>query len=236
VGNSQVWKKHRLEVFFGLPISHYFGDIGGSADPNNAFGFKDISIRAMRPGLSVGAVYRLNQLLYIQAAGNFAYLGNTDKGSINEARNYGFSTLGSEITATAMFYILPESDRNYFYSIMDLRGGLKHINKPLSAYVFAGVGGLFYSVKPRLDLIDSDRFDNSEKFTAIIPFGVGIKYQLFARTLLGVELGARYVLSDKIDGFTPTQSKYNDVYYMINFKLYYRLPLEKIFKNHNWKF
>ena len=115
---------------------------------------------------------------------------------------------------------------------MQLRGGLRHINKPFSLYVFAGTGGLLYNVTPRLNLIDSDRFDDSQKFTTIIPFGIGIKYHILTRTLLGVEMGARYLLSDKIDGFSPMQSKYNDIYYTINFKLYYRLPYEKFIKKH----
>ncbi|HNV51744.1 MAG TPA: DUF6089 family protein [Tenuifilaceae bacterium] len=234
--SSQTWKRHRLEVFVGLPISHYFGDIGGTASSNNLFGLKDVSFRALRPGLSVGAIYRLNQLLYIQASCNFAYLGSSDKGSRNEARNYGFSTYGSEITATALFYIIPESDRNYFYSVMDLRGGLRHINKPLSLYVFAGAGGLFYSVSPKFDLIDSDRFDNSENFTPIIPFGIGMKYQIMPRILLGAEFGARYVLSDYIDGLSPTQSKHNDTYYILNFKVAYRLPYDKFLQKIKRKF
>jgi hypothetical protein len=234
--SSQTWKRHRLEVFLGLPTSHYFGDIGGTASSNNMFGLKDVSFKALRPGLSVGAIYRLNQLLYIQASYNFAFLGNSDKGSRNEARNYGFSTYGSEITATALLYILPESDRNYFYSVMDLRGGLSHINKPLSLYVFAGAGGLFYSVSPKLNLVDSERFDNSENFTPIIPFGVGMKYQIMPRILLGAEFGARYLLTDYLDGFSPTLSKHNDLYYILNFKVNYRLPYDKFLQKIKRKF
>ncbi len=234
--NSQTWKRNRLEVFVGLPVTHYFGDIGGTADSKNMFGLKDISFKALRPGVSVGAIYRLNQYLYVQASSNFLTLGSSDKGSKNAERNYGFSTFGSEITATAMFYIIPESDRNYFYSVMDLRGGLRQINKPLSVYIFAGAGGLFYSVSPKLDLIDSDRFNNSENFTAIIPFGIGMKYQIMARTLLGVELGARYVLSDHLDGLTTSFSKHNDTYYVLNFKLYYRLPYQKFLQKIKRKF
>lgn len=233
---SQIWKRHRLEVFVGLPVSHYFGDIGGTASSNNLFGLKDVSFRALRPGLSVGVIYRLNQSLYIQTSCNFAYLGSSDKGSRNEERNYGFSTYGSEITATALFYIIPESDRNYFYSVMDLRGGLRHINKPLSLYIFAGAGGLFYSVSPKLDLIESERFNDSESFAPIIPFGVGMKYQIMPRMLIGAEFGARYVLTDYLDGLSPTQSKHNDTYYILNFKVAYRLPYDKFLQKIKRKF
>lgn len=229
-GYSQTWKRNRIEVFVGLPISHYFGDIGGTADKSSLMGLKDISFRALRPGISFGVAYRLDKLLYVQGAANIGFLGSTDIGSRNEARNYGFSTFGNEFTATALFYIIPESEQNYFYSVMQLRGGLRHMNKPFSLYVFAGGGGLVYNVKPRLNLIDSDRFNNTQKFATIIPFGAGLKYKLFPRTIIGAELGARFVLSDYIDGFSPTQSKYNDIYYTLTFKLTYRPSLENMFK------
>ncbi|MCB8963439.1 MAG: hypothetical protein H6536_00175 [Bacteroidales bacterium] len=228
--NAQAWKRNRLEVFGGLPITHYFGDIGGAAGASNMMGLKDITVRSLGAGFSAGAVYRLNTKLYVQASGTFGVYGGSDRGSRNEARNYSFTTTGTEFAATAHFYIIPESDKNYFYSVMQLRGGLKHINKPLSLYLFAGAGGLVYKIKPHADLATSDRFDDSQTFSAIIPFGIGMKYQLFARTLLGVELGARYMLSDKIDGFSPTQSEHNDFYYAINFKVYYRLPYTRLFK------
>jgi len=229
-GYSQTWKRNRVEVFAGIPINHYFGDIGGSASSSSMLGIKDISYRAIRSGISFGATFRLNQALYVQGAANIGYLGNTDEGSRNETRNYGFSTYGTELTATAMYFLIPESDQNYFYSVMDLRGGLRKIRKPYSLYIFAGMGGLFYKVTPKLDLIDSERFDNSEKFATVIPLGVGVKYQLLPRTLLGAELGARYVLSDYIDGFSPSQSKHNDVYYTLSFKLYYRISYQKFIK------
>ncbi|KAB2869735.1 MAG: hypothetical protein F9K37_07445 [Bacteroidales bacterium] len=227
---SQVWKRNRLEVYAGLPINHFFGDIGGTADKSNLMGLKDISFRAMRPGISLGSVFRLNHQLYIQGGVNIGYLGSTDEGSRNENRNYGFSTLGTEITATVQFYLIPESEQNYFYSVMQLRGGLRHINKPISVYVFGGTGALFYKVDPRLDLIDSDRFNNKETFTTIIPLGAGVKYQLLPRTLINAELGARVVLSDFLDGFSPTQSKHNDIYYTLNFRIIYRLPYENLLK------
>lgn len=234
--HSQTWKRNRIEFFIGLPINHYFGDIGGSSDKTSALGFKDISYRAVRGGLSFGTTYRLNQILYVQGAASIGFLGNTDKGSRNETRDYGFSTFGTEVSATAMLFIIPESEQNYFYSVMQLRGGLRHMNKPFSLYVFAGGGGLFYDVSPRQNLTLSDRFDNSQKITAIIPFGVGIKYKLWARTVLGAEFGGRYVLSDYIDGFAPTKSKYNDMYYILTFKVYHRFNYEKILKKIKWKF
>jgi hypothetical protein len=235
-GYSQVWKRNRIEIYLGIPITHYFGDIGGSSDPNSMLGLKDISFRAMRPGISGGLGYRFSERFYAQGNLTLGLFGNTDKGSRNEARNYAFSTLGTEVAAVAQFYIIPESDQNYFYSIMQVRGGLRKINKPFSLYLFAGGGGYFFRVKPLNDLVDSDRFDDSKHSAIVVPFGLGFKYQILSRMLVGAELGGRYVLSDYIDGFSPEPSKYNDFYYVLNFKIYYRLPSNKILRKPQWTF
>lgn len=235
-GHSQIWKRNRIEIFMGVPITHYFGDIGGSSDPNSMMGIKDISFRALRPGFSGGLGYRLTERFYAQGTLTLGLFGNTDKGSRNEARNYAFSTFGTELAAVAQFYIIPESDQNYFYSIMQVRGGLRKINKPFSLYLFAGGGGCFYRVKPLNNLVGSDRFDDSQHTAVVVPFGLGFKYQIFSRMLVGAELGGRYLLSDYLDGFSPEPSKYNDFYYVFNFKIYYRLPSNKILRKPQWTF
>lgn len=224
---SQLWKKHRVEIFAGLPVLHYFGDIGGTAAADDLFGFRDLRFRTLRPGFSAGAIYRVNERLYAQAAGSFAFLGNSDKGSRNAWRDYSFATYGTEITATALFYIIPESNQNY-YNIMSLRGGLRHTNKIFSLYAFAGVGGLFYNVSPKSGLAASPRFNDADSFAPVIPFGVGVKFQLMQRLVLSAELGARYAFTDYLDGVSPQPSEHNDAYHVLLFKLHYRLPYDKM--------
>ncbi|HRX30354.1 MAG: hypothetical protein H6537_04385 [Bacteroidales bacterium] len=235
---SQVWKQHRVEVNIGLPITHFFGDIGGSSTTNNALGLKDISYRSIRGGFSGGISYRLTNKFYARTSLFVGYFGSSDKGSVNEARNYGFSTFGTEVSVLGQYYLIPESDQNYFYNVMQLRGGLSHINRPFSLYIFGGWGFLFYKDTPLYNLATTDlyRFDDSQNTALVIPFGIGIKYQILPQILLGAELGGRYAFSDVVDGFSPAASKYNDMYYILNFNVYYRIPYQRIFKKFKWNF
>jgi opacity protein-like surface antigen len=232
LGSAQTWKLNRIEAYGGLSTFHYFGDIGGSADENNLFGLKDIKLRSTRFGFSGGIVYRVEEKLYIKGYTSFGFFTQTDKGSINAARNNSFTTNANEISLQAMYFIIPESEQNYHYSVMQLRGGLRHLNNPLSVYAFAGIGGLFFSVTPKDNLVTDNRFNGDHSFAVVIPVGIGVKYAALPRISVGAEIGGRFVTSDYIDGFTTVNSKHNDVYYLMNLKVYYRFPRSKKIKGY----
>lgn len=237
---GQLWKRNRLEVYAGLPLTHYFGDIGGSASASNNMGLGDISINAVRSGISGGVSYRFKERFYVRSSILVGFFGNTDKNSRNAERNYGFSTFGTEIAATAVYFIYPESSNNYFYSVMQLRGGPKMAAKTaFSFYTFLGVGGVFFIAKPRLNLEDADRpgeVNFSKKSSLLIPCGFGMKYQFRPQVTLGIELGARYLFSDYFDGISTIYSKYNDIYYTLGFYVYYKIPYRKLLGRHRWSF
>ncbi|MBC7126493.1 MAG: hypothetical protein H5T24_12735 [Bacteroidales bacterium] len=242
--HAQTWKQNRIEVYLGLPVNHYFGDIGNSANTNVITSIKDVRIRALRGGFGGGVGFKVNPFISAQASLNTGFLGNTDDGSYYSSRDYRFSTFYSELTLKGIYYIIPESNQNYYYRIMDFRGGLRHINKPYSLYVFVGAGGLFFSATPNDKLLSrtpppgftKPEVDDSKYFTLVIPAGIGAKYEFYPRFQLGVELGARYVTTDYLDAFSSVYSSHNDMYYTINFNVYYKIPYQKLLKRSFWQF
>ncbi len=226
IGYSQVWKLKRFEVWGGVSVFQSFGDIGGSASSNTLFGLKDLSLKSSRPGISFGGIYRVNERIYLQGSNSFGFFTQTDKGSKNSIRNYAYSTIADEISAQTQFFFIKEA-QNYNYDIMSMRGGLNGINKYLSVYAFAGVGGLFFKVTAKESLVDSPRFSDSQSFTLAFPVGLGVKYAYTPALSFGVELGARLTFTDKLDGLTTAYSKHNDFYYIMNFKAIYRLTKNK---------
>lgn len=222
----QAWKRKRIEVWGGVSIFQYFGDIGGSAEKSTWFGLKDIKLNSTRPGLNVGVSYRLEERIYIYGSNSFGVFSASDKNSRNSNRNYAFYSIANEFSIQAAFYLLKEN-QNYYYSIMKMRGGLKRINQPLSVYVFAGFGGLFTKPFAKNDLVGSTRFNDKASFSLAFPIGIGAKLAYTPKLAFGVELGARYVLSDQLDGFTTLTSKHNDLYYMLSFKAIFRLTKGK---------
>jgi opacity protein-like surface antigen len=224
-GYSQIWKLKRFEVWGGVSVFQYFGDIGGSADGSNLFGIKDISLKSNRPGINIGGTYRVNERIYIHGSNSLGFFAQTDKGSRNSSRNFAFYSIADELSVQGAFYILKEKT-NYYYSIMGMRG-LKNLNRPLSLYAFVGAGGLFFKVTPKEDLIGSSRLVDSKWVTVTFPVGLGLKFAYSPELSLGMELGARATLTDYLDGFTSSLSKHNDLYYLLNFKVIYRLAKGK---------
>ncbi|MGM0496374.1 MAG: DUF6089 family protein [Bacteroidota bacterium] len=209
---SQRWKFQRMEATAGIGSSHFFGDIGGTADENNLLGLKDISVKYTRPNLNFGGRYRITEELNAKANLIFGYLEASDENSRNESRNYAFSSSVFEFSGQVEYNIIPEK-RPRTYSVMSLRDGLRTFDRTLNTYVFAGLGGIYFNPKPLADLEDSGRFSDDKHFGFIIPFGVGVKYPLNSKLHVGFELGARWSATDYIDGLTTQYSEYNDVYY-----------------------
>lgn len=219
----QQWKLAPLEVYGGISSFQYFGDIGGSATESNLLGLKDISFTKIRPGLTAGGRYQVIKPLVIKASYSFGFLTQSDIGSRNEPRNFAFRTMINEAYVGAEFYLIPESDENYFYSIMQVRGGLRHYKQPLSLYVSLGAGGVYYNAEARDDLLTSSRFVGDKSFTMIVPVGIGVKYAIMPKISIGAELKARYTLTDYLDGVTSSFSKFNDIYYSLNINVNYKI-------------
>lgn len=220
---SQIWKLQRYEVWGAVSIFQYFGDCGGTSSTNDLMGLKDISISANRPGLSFGGIYRVDTRWYMQVSNSFGFIAQTDKGSRNEARNFSFSTIVNETSVQGMYFFIKESDRSYSFSYKE---ALRGINQLFSLYAFAGFGSIYYRVTPKDALVNSPRFVNKHLSMAI-PIGVGAKFTFTPSFSVGVDLGRRWTTTDYLDGFTSTFSTHKDAYYIMNFKLYYRLPKAK---------
>jgi opacity protein-like surface antigen len=133
----------------------------------------------------------------------------------------------NEVAVYGEYYIIPESDRNYFYSIMQVRGGLSHFNQPFSLYVTAGIGGIHYIVTPLEALATSSRFNGDNSLALVIPAGIGVKFAILPRTTLGAELIGRYTTSNTLDGFASEYGKYNDVYHTLIIKVNYKIHKQR---------
>jgi hypothetical protein len=225
---SQPWKLARYEVFGGITAFQYFGDIGGSPNSSNFMGFKDISFSKTRPGITGGVRYQVMKELNVKASFVSGFLSQSDATSTsNVNRNFAFNTLINELTVVGEYYIIPESDQNYYYSIMQVRGGLRHFRQPWSLYVFLGAGGLYYHVTPKENLLNNSQFSDDPSFALVIPGGIGAKFAIMPKVSLGAELCLRYTTSNNLDGYNSVHGKYNDFYNSILFKVNYKLAKSK---------
>ena len=223
-GKAQSWKAAKLELFGGVSALQYFGDIGGAVGDTKLLGLMDIDIAATRPGLDLGARYQLSKPIHVRAHFTTGLLTKSDANSRNETRNFAFSTTVNELAVMGEYYLIPESDDNYYYNIMQIRGGLRHFRQPFSLYVTLGVGGFHYKVTPKELLATSPRFSQTTSLAAFFPVGIGIKYTFLPRISVGVELLGRITTTNELDGFASEFGNFNDVYNSLTFKVNYKIP------------
>jgi hypothetical protein len=111
----------------------------------------------------------------------------------------------------------------YESSYLFLKGkGVQAILRSLDFYVFSGVGGVFYDVKANEKLLNYGDMKTGG-ISAVIPFGFGTTLIYTPNLNFGLELGGRYSFTDYLDGYTSQFSKANDVYYLLNLTITYKL-------------
>lgn len=97
-------------------------------------------------------------------------------------------------------------------------------------YVFGGIGGLaYYPIISKDSIYDSKHEIFQEKFsyTGVLFAGLAAKMIFSNKLAFGIEFGARYAMTDYLDGFTSTYSKFNDIYYFGNFNIIYRIKTSR---------
>ena len=211
LGFSQKWKLSRSEYTYGIGISNYFGDIGGSSKAD-ASAFSDFDIAYSRPVLAVGYRYRLYERIAVKANLSYANIYGSDVKSINEGRNYSFTTNMFELNGHLEYHITKEMHM-VSYKSMSMRGKVKKFNRGINFYVFMGIGGAYFKPKAKDSFVGSSRFVDNKNLTFVFPIGLGLKYPLTSTTQIGLELGGRFTTTDFIDGFSPEASNSNDMYY-----------------------
>lgn len=167
---------HEIGVFLGG--SNYIGDVGKTnyINPNE---------------LAYGFVYKWNKsprhsyrFSYTQAK----ITADDLKSEVNgrKERGYNFENNIKEFSVGLEF--------NFFdFNLHD-------IDRKITPYVYTGVS---YFIYDQLYIITNDYKVDYRDSAFAIPMTIGIKSNLFPNLILGAEVGARYTLTDNIDGSNP---------------------------------
>lgn len=159
----------KIEVGGGLGVFNYKGDISPS--------FK---FRFFKPGGSLFFRYNPNQALSLRAELAAGLIGAADqysKDPFQKARNMSFRTRITEASAVAEYNFLDYQEKRFAIN--------------WTPYVFGGLG--ISKFKP--DVVTDSYKTNS----LVIPYGVGIKYQIRRPWNIGLEYGTRKTFSDYYD-------------------------------------
>ena len=183
------------KFYGGIGTSTYYGRVTTKyiSDPSYGF-FSSIDVR---PTFSLGAAYKFHDHFFVRAEITNYWIGATEgnKRASEDGRssNYTFRANNFDFSLLAQFNILP-----YTYL---LDQGNRFV-----PYVFAGIG--FTTNTPQV--LSSGQWVNLNSLTdkintpavGVLPFGLGVSYRISGNLEVGVELAARYTLSQGIDGLT----------------------------------
>ncbi len=223
---SQRWKLRRYEGVLGIGTSNVFSDLGGTVDAS-MFVIQDIKFRDTRPSIYTALRYKINQTFSTKFALIYGY-GKTEDfdGSRNEGRGFRSSTHIIETSAHLEYYFIKE-EKKYRTAAMFNRRGMLNNYSTINAYIFGGFGLTKYWPKLEIEPRASDIYDLNSKFTVSLPAGLGLKYVVSDKWIVGYEIGGRLTFTDFLDGFKPAASKHNDVYWLSTFNINYRIKTSR---------
>ncbi|GAA4444713.1 hypothetical protein GCM10023091_35330 [Ravibacter arvi] len=161
----------KWEVGAGVGGMNYTGDIA-----------RKLQIRNFRPAGNLFARYNLKNGFSFRAeflGGGIAAADRNADNAFQQQRDLSFKTL------------VLEGNLATEYNFLDYRDSRKALN--WTPYVMGGIGYALFRPKP-----DNGSYKTS---TLVIPFGVGLKYQVKRPWGVGVEFSARKTFTDYLDNF-----------------------------------
>jgi hypothetical protein len=183
---------------FGLTIggAHYFGDLNTRAAFN-------------RPRPAAGIFFRKQFGNYVSAriSGHFAQLGYSDVYSKNEyqrLRNLSFNTNIYEVAIQGdfnFFQFLPQDPARNFTPYVTLGVGLVNFDP------YAYLEGQKYFLRPLGTEGQTIGYRGRTPYSTtavVVPFGVGIKYNLTEKVNISFEVAHRFTFTDYLDDVSST--------------------------------
>jgi hypothetical protein len=221
-GNAQLWKIKRYELSGSIGTTQFYGDIGGYSQGDNLLGIKDFTFNNTRYNITGNFRYKILQNVSVRLNLAFGSFHSTDAKGSNEDRKFESRTMFFEPSLLGEYYIIKNKSENSFLFVKGDKTAFLSIFQSLDFYGFTGFGGLLYKVNPN---------DNLKPYVAkltglkpVIPLGLGVKMNYSSIFNFGLEFGARFVFSDRIDGYSSEYSKHYDMYHFLNLSITYKIP------------
>ena len=218
---AHLWKMRRYEAVVGVGPSFFFGDIGGFSRSENILGIRDLTYLQTRFNINGNLKYRITRDINVRLSMTYALLRANDERGSNEDRDFDATASIFEPALIGEYYFIKNEAENSYVFVSGKGPFISEFFNSLDFYVFAGIGGISYTVKGNDALVTQGM--ETGGFAPVIPAGLGATLIFTPNINFGVEAGGRYAFTDYLDGYTSQYSKANDVYYFLNFTVTYKL-------------
>lgn len=208
-GQTTYWKSKRHAVGFGLGASFFLGELGGRDQIGSDFIY-DLELAETRPALQIHYRYQLGSRFYAKAQFAFSYIGGNDaltEEIFRRNRNLSFRSSIFEGSILGVFDIIDFTPKRRYD-----RGLRQRSLEGTSIYITAGVGVTRFNPQANFegewfDLRDfgtegqlqDDGPEQYSRFTPIVPFGMGVRFQLNREWTIGFEVVHRITFTDYMD-------------------------------------
>lgn len=217
ISDAQRWKRYRYEVVYGIGATNFLGDLGG-ADQIGTDYFKDLEMKLTRPAAQLAMRYKITELTSLKMGFSYGVVAGDDNTTAYDDRfnrQFHFKSPIVEFGATYEFMFLKER-AGHRYSLRGVKG-IKKLE--LYPYGFFGFSAFYFN--PKAKDPDSGKWTglrnlNTEGqgivptrkqyglFNVAMPMGMGFKYAVDRRWLIGIEYGIRKTFTDYIDDVSTT--------------------------------
>lgn len=227
LSTAQKWKRQRVEYSFGIGATNFLGDLGGRDQVGSDF-IQDYEWAATRYAVGLGYRYQLAKDWYVKGNLYYAVVSGDDDYTNQPARarrELNFKANIIELSAQFEYMIIKQKS-GHLYRLRGVRG--KRWFR-FEVYAYGGFGGIWFDPYGerngswfRLAPLNTEGQglpggpSDYSGFTAVIPYGLGIKRNLgggararhFGSWSISLELGVRKTFSDYIDDVSTYY--YND--------------------------
>jgi hypothetical protein len=214
---AQRWKRQRYEASFVLGASNFLGELGGANQIGTNY-FKDLEIAMTRYVLGVGMRYKLTEFTALRGQLLYARLRGEDRltqEQYRNNRNLMFRSPVIELDVQLEFSWMRESIGSR-YKVRRVKGRGKK-GSEVYFYGFVGIGGMWFNPRAKMNgkwyslrplhtegqgLVDSR--PTYSPVQLVIPYGLGVRYNVNKQMSIGMEYGIRKTFTDYIDDVSTT--------------------------------
>jgi hypothetical protein len=219
--------KYLVHILLILPLGAFgqkeleIGLFGGFANYQGDLVAPHIEFSETKFSYGVFARYHLSEKVKFKLNGYFGFISGSDENNTGTAlrnRGWSFESTLQEVAVTAEYHPIGRSRL----------GETGIFRKQISPYAFAGAGMVIMTPtvaveKPEDEALFPETDFNSTSLT--VPFGAGVRADLFEFLSLGFEVGWRVTLSDYLDGVSQNGNPdKNDTYIFLGATLSYFFP------------
>ncbi|MBS1646077.1 MAG: hypothetical protein JST67_01915 [Bacteroidetes bacterium] len=216
--SRNAWKKERKEVYFGVGISNFLGDLGGLNKVGTHYSYADIEFKLTKPSVTLGYRYRFSKNWASSTDFTFLQVAGDDKLTqepFRHNRNLNFKSNIFELV-TRIEYGFSFSKHGNRYQIKKTMSRRYHAFS--SFYYFTvGIGAFYYNPQEYLggnwysvrqySLEGQGLPGGPNQFSLVsvcIPMGLGAKFTIQKKWTVGIEYIFRKTFTDYIDGVSRT--------------------------------